>query len=156
MDFEKYFELDRKSFIIKAAERYSKEVKRVDEGEKFLQLFDYDAVINEDHLIAAYMNAVNAFDEKSNIAKSIGMETMLFAAMTKQIGEAINMLGAKEGRPFVVFSNSAELYRRTAQMLIDIKDFEPNEKAQKSVALKYGIKGDMKIGMLEKMACSRL
>lgn len=156
MNIEKYLGLSGKDFIIKTSERYSKRIKRIDDGEKFLQLFDYGAVINEEQLVAAYINASNSFDKKTNISKSLGMEIMLFAAMTKQIGDAISISGAKEGKRFVIFSNSVELYRKIEPMLKEAKDFEQSQKSQEETATKYGIKGDIKIGVLEKMAASRL
>lgn len=71
-----------------------------------VQVFDPDAVISADHLFAAYLNAKTAFKNRSNISDRIGMEMLLFTAMTRQVREAIARAGAKSSRSFILFTDS--------------------------------------------------
>ena len=71
-----------------------------------IQAFDYGSIINKTHLYGAYINAVMAFNGHSNKTKSLPMEMLLFAAMTDQIGAAIEAVGARENSKLIVFANS--------------------------------------------------
>lgn len=60
-----------------------------------LQFFDADLVATEEHLYFAVLNALQAFRGKTNISKSVAMETMLFASAQRQIQKCIECIGIK-------------------------------------------------------------
>jgi tRNA threonylcarbamoyladenosine modification (KEOPS) complex Cgi121 subunit len=60
-----------------------------------LQFFDAGLVATEEHLYFAVLNALQAFRSKTNISKSVAMETMLFASAQQQIQKSIEHIGVK-------------------------------------------------------------
>ncbi len=123
-----------------------------------IQAFDYDGVINKTHLLAAYINALMAFGSHSNKAKSASMEMLLFAAMTDQIGTAIETVGAKENSKILMFANSEKGFDGMRDLLKEIKEFRPSAQHTAQALKKFGIKNteDADRLVLQKMAMSRL
>lgn len=64
-------------------------------GQVELQFFDADIVATEQHLYFAVLNALQAFRGKTNISKSVAMETMLYASAQRQIQKCIEHIGIK-------------------------------------------------------------
>lgn len=60
-----------------------------------IQFFDAKFVATWQHLYFAALNALTAFDNKSNISKSLAMESMLYASAQSQIRKAMKLLGIK-------------------------------------------------------------
>jgi len=60
-----------------------------------LQFFDAQLIATQEHLFFAAMNALQAFRNKTNISKSLAMETMLYASAQRQIQKAIQRCGIK-------------------------------------------------------------
>jgi len=60
-----------------------------------LQFFDADLVATEEHLYFAVLNAMQAFQNKTNISKSLAVEAMLYASAQRQIRKAIQLCGIK-------------------------------------------------------------
>jgi KEOPS complex subunit Cgi121 len=60
-------------------------------------LFDGELIFGERHLISAYEHAKRAFEMGDNTAKTIAMETMLYASGERQISRAIEKMGIKQG-----------------------------------------------------------
>ncbi len=60
-----------------------------------IQFFEADLVATEQHLYFAILNALQAFQDKTNISKSLAMETMLYASAQRQIQKSINRIGIK-------------------------------------------------------------
>ena len=123
-----------------------------------VQAFNYKNVINKNHLFAAYINAIMAFDSHSNKAKSLSMEMLLFAAMTDQIGVAIETIGARENSKIILFANGKGAFDKIKSSLKEVKDFKPSDQHTRSALKKFGIKcaEDPDRLMLQKMAMSRL
>ena len=123
-----------------------------------VQAFDYDGIINKTQLLAAYINALMAFDSRSNKAKTPSMEMLLFAAMTDQIGTAIEAVGAKDGAKIIVFANGKKGLSSVEDQLKDVKDFNPDIHHTNTALRKFGIKAAKDIDrlILQKMAMSRL
>ncbi|MGC8652052.1 MAG: KEOPS complex subunit Cgi121 [Candidatus Micrarchaeia archaeon] len=94
-----------------------RKAKQLSVGSTVVQLFDASSVFSRDHLLFAYANAILATIEKRNKSNSVAMEMMLYAALTLQIGEAVEIIGAKNGSSAVLFSNSSEAYGSIKQML---------------------------------------
>jgi tRNA threonylcarbamoyladenosine modification (KEOPS) complex Cgi121 subunit len=123
-----------------------------------IQAFDYDSVINKTHLFAAYINALMAFGSHSNKAKSASMEMLLFAAMTDQIGTAIETVGARGNSRILIFANSEKGFDGIRDLLKEIKEFKPDAQHTAQALKKFGIKNtrSMDRSILQKMAMSRL
>ena len=60
-----------------------------------VQFFDADLVATPRHLYFAALNAIQAFKGKTNISKTVAMETMLYASAQRQIKKAIARSGIK-------------------------------------------------------------
>jgi tRNA threonylcarbamoyladenosine modification (KEOPS) complex Cgi121 subunit len=58
-----------------------------------LQFFDAQLIATQEHLYFAALNALQAFQNKTNISKSPAMETMLYASAQRQIQKAIQRCG---------------------------------------------------------------
>jgi len=58
-----------------------------------VQFFDAQLIATHEHLYFAALNALLAFRNKTNISKSLAMETMLFASAQRQIQKAIQRCG---------------------------------------------------------------
>ncbi|MDE1868527.1 MAG: hypothetical protein KGH60_00985 [Candidatus Micrarchaeota archaeon] len=123
-----------------------------------IQIFDPGSVISRMHLEAAYLNSLVAFKNKANRTRSAGMEMLLFASMTNQIGEAIKICGAKSNKDFILFASNRTAFSRISKLLSKSSDFKPSKQHIKGVAERYGIKvsRDIDSFMLQKIAVSRL
>jgi tRNA threonylcarbamoyladenosine modification (KEOPS) complex Cgi121 subunit len=123
-----------------------------------IQAFDCDSVINKTHLLGAYINAITAFGNHSNKAKSMSMEMLLFAAMTDQIGAAIKTVGAKENSKIIIFANNKKSFDGIKNRLTGIKDFRPTVQHIRKALRKFGMTTmkDADRLLLQKMATSRL
>jgi tRNA threonylcarbamoyladenosine modification (KEOPS) complex Cgi121 subunit len=60
-----------------------------------LQFFDAELVATQEHLYFAVLNALQAFQNKTNISKSLAVEAMLYASAQRQIRKAIQRCGIK-------------------------------------------------------------
>jgi len=76
-----------------------------------IQIFDAEGICTWEHLYFAFSNALNAFNDKMNVSRSIAMETMLYAAAKRQISRATEILGVKSGSKeiaIVIFGERVE------------------------------------------------
>ena len=62
-----------------------------------LQLLRADRIFGAEHLVSAVEKAEMAFAHKTNMAKTLGMEILLYAAAERQTSEALRKLGIFEG-----------------------------------------------------------
>jgi KEOPS complex subunit Cgi121 len=62
-----------------------------------IQIFDAESIATWEHLHFAFLNALIAFKNKTNVSRSIAMETMLYASAKRQIRRATEILGVKSG-----------------------------------------------------------
>ncbi len=60
-----------------------------------LQFFDAQLIATQQHLYFAILNSLQAFKTKTNISKSLAMETILYASAQRQIQKAIQKSGIK-------------------------------------------------------------
>lgn len=123
-----------------------------------VQIFNPGMVIGEMHLAGAYMNAVAAFKSHTNISKSIAAEMLLFTAMTRQINEAIKLVGVKSNKNFVLFASSKSAYGKAKGLLYRVKEYKAPGGHSMATAKKFGIdaKGDLDLFVLQKITMSRL
>jgi KEOPS complex subunit Cgi121 len=61
-----------------------------------VQMVDLDKVAGMKHLYFALLNAVHAFQRRTNISRSLAMEFLLYMSAQKQISEAIKMMGVSQ------------------------------------------------------------
>lgn len=158
--------LEFKDFVIKRASsgreigELVRLVGRLNGKSTVIQIFDGKMVANRIHLAGAYANAIIAFKNHSNKTRSLGMEMLLFAAMTDQIEDAIDIVGAKSSSDFIVFSDKKAAFAKIRHFLKIKSDFEDSPAHTKSVAAAFGIKGSrlesINARILQKMALSRL
>jgi len=72
-------------------EQFRKETK-----EAPIQFFDAKKVAGPQHLYFAALNALNAFEKKTNISKNLAVESLLYASAQRQITKAVKMLGIQK------------------------------------------------------------
>ncbi len=84
-------------------ERFKKEKAGAD-----VQFFDAKRVAGPQHLYFAALNALNAFEKKTNISNSLAVEALLYASAQRQIKKAVEMLGIKQGSSEVAVLIMAE------------------------------------------------
>lgn len=100
--------------MIRKVERFDKYIgiigfrdARIDDVDKLLsltqgrlhaatiQFFKADLIAGWDHLYFAAVNALKAFKNGTEISKSLGIETMLYASARRQIRVALNLVGIR-------------------------------------------------------------
>jgi tRNA threonylcarbamoyladenosine modification (KEOPS) complex Cgi121 subunit len=95
-DFGKYVEITGyKKITFKAAEDFLKANRKLTSQNLDVQFFDADLIATQEHLYFAVLNALQAFQNKTNHSKSPAMETILYASAQRQIQKAIERLGIK-------------------------------------------------------------
>lgn len=96
-----------------------------------LQFFDAQLIASQQHLYFAALNALQAFENKTNISKSPAMETMLYASAQRQIQKAILRCGIKPQTTSMAVIIIGEDQTQLENMLREISrcvDVEPDEK----------------------------
>ncbi len=78
-----------------AAEAFLKEHRKKSRLGVEMQFFDADLIATTRHLYFAVLNALQAFHGKTNLSKSLAVETMLYASAQRQIQRAIQRCGIK-------------------------------------------------------------
>ena len=73
--------------------------------ERDIEIVAVDAgyVCGKDHIVSAYRHAVRAFEEGRNSMKKFSMEILLYISGERQIKNAIQKIGIKDGIENVVF-----------------------------------------------------
>lgn len=69
---------------------------RVQAPKVSVQLVDLDRVPGSRYLFLAAFNAIKSFGSKEPIARSLGMEILLYIAADRQIGEALKRVGVSD------------------------------------------------------------
>lgn len=62
-----------------------------------IQFLDSSTIVDETHLLSASQNAINAWNGKYAISRSLGLEIAIYASAQKQIGKALDSIGVKDG-----------------------------------------------------------
>ncbi len=127
-------------------------------GGSVVQLFDPDAITGPTHLQGAYVNAMASFKNGTNISKTRGMEMLLFASMSTQIGDAVKLAGAKTNKLFVVFSDSPRSYSTVKRLLKGIRPLSRSSAHHAEASRRLGLVDDGNLDkmVLQKMAISRI
>jgi tRNA threonylcarbamoyladenosine modification (KEOPS) complex Cgi121 subunit len=121
-------------------------------GVDCIQIFDERAIACREHLDFAYLNAVKIHERGESRSKSLAMEMLLCAAMTSQIGDAIKMVGAKSGRPFIVFADSEKAYSKISGCLIKPVEFNVEKKEKEARVRRLGIPSGKVEDLLQEIA----
>src|SRR5271169_4640758 len=91
----KYVEISGyRSIVFDKAEAFLKANRKQTQNVD-IQFFDADLIATQEHLYFAVLNALQAFDNKTNLSKTPTMETMLYASAQRQIQKAIERSGIK-------------------------------------------------------------
>ena len=77
------------------ADAYLKANRKVGQQKVWIQFFNADLVATWEHLYFAVLNALSAFRSRTNLSKSLAMETLLYASSERQIQKAIQAVGIK-------------------------------------------------------------
>ena len=95
-EYGKYAEITGfKGIKFVQAESFLKANRKETQPNIELQFFDAGLVATQEHLYFAILNALQAFRNKTNISKSLAVETMLYASAQRQIRKAIQRCGIK-------------------------------------------------------------
>ncbi|MDI6805577.1 MAG: KEOPS complex subunit Cgi121 [Candidatus Bathyarchaeia archaeon] len=93
-EFEKHIIITGfKNVKIGDAEEFLKIINKEKPSGAEIQFFDAKLVATWQHLYFAALNALTAFKNKTNISKSLSMETLLYASAQRQIRKAMKILG---------------------------------------------------------------
>jgi KEOPS complex subunit Cgi121 len=60
-------------------------------------LADAQVVLGRDHLESAVLHAVRAHANRTNVARSLSMETLRYLALQRQVSDAIRVAGIRRG-----------------------------------------------------------
>ena len=84
-----------KNVKIKDVNGFLEHVRR-EVREAHVQFFDAKLIAGQQHLYFAALNALKAFEKKSNISSSLAIEALLYASAQRQIRKAVDTLGIRE------------------------------------------------------------
>ena len=118
-----YIEFDKAEIFLKA-NRKEKE-KNVD-----IQFFDAELIATQEHLYFAVLNALQAFTNKTNLSKSLAMETMLYASAQRQIQKAINRSGIQphtQNMALIIIGDDPKQIETTLKAITMSVGSEPDE-----------------------------
>ncbi|MEM2240239.1 MAG: KEOPS complex subunit Cgi121 [Candidatus Bathyarchaeia archaeon] len=95
---------------------------REDFGGLNIQVLDAKNVAGFKHILISVLTALEAFNCKLNIAKSLSMEILVRASTQRQINEALDILGIKRGLCDVVFIAVCEERDRVEEVLNNLME----------------------------------
>ena len=96
-----------------------------------IQFFDAELIATQEHLYFAVLNALQAFQNKTNISKSPAMEAMLYASAQRQIQRAIQRSGIKpetKNMAVLIIGEKPNLLRSILEAISEYVGVEPDEK----------------------------
>ena len=95
-EYGKYAEITGfKNIKFVQVEAFLKENRKEAQLRIELQFFDAGLVATQEHLYFAVLNALQAFQNRTNISKSLAVEEMLYASAQRQIRKSIQRCGLK-------------------------------------------------------------
>jgi tRNA threonylcarbamoyladenosine modification (KEOPS) complex Cgi121 subunit len=106
-----------------------------------IQFFDADLIASSEHLYFAVLNASHAFRCKTNISKSVGMETMLYAAAQRQIKKAIVRIGIKpdtKSIAVVIVGSKTTHIQEKLQTIVEYVGHDPDDSVLELTKTKIG------------------
>ena len=118
--------------------------REVTEGH--VQFFDAKLIAGQQHLYFAALNALKAFEKKSNISSSLAIEALLYASAQRQIRKAVDTLGVKQDSSQVAVLIIAENRKGMDDCLKVVSRLIPGERNDGVLELT-----DEKIGGIKKL-----
>ena len=112
----------------------------------FVQFFDAKRVASPQHLYFAALNALNAFEKKTNISNRLAVEALLYASAQRQIKKAVEMLGIKRESSEVAVLIMTENIRENANYPKTVTDLIPGKRDDTILEL-----SDQKMKTVKKM-----
>jgi KEOPS complex subunit Cgi121 len=134
-----------KNVKIKDVTGFLERVRR-EVGEGQVQFFDAKRIAGKQHLYFAALNALKAFENKSNISSSLAVEALLYASAQRQIRKAVDMLGVKQGSSEVAVLLIAKNKQETHDCLKIVSGLMPGEREDAVMEL-----SDEKIGDIRRL-----
>jgi KEOPS complex subunit Cgi121 len=116
-----------KNVKIKDVKGFLEHVRR-EAREAHVQFFDARLIAGKQHLYFAALNALRAFEKKSNISSSLAVEALLYASAQRQIRKAVDMLGVKQDSSEVAGLIIAENKQGTDDCLKTVSGLMPGER----------------------------
>ena len=96
--------------------------------EAHVQFFDAKLIAGQQHLYFAALNALKAFENKSNISSSLAIEALLYASAQRQIRKALDTLGLKQDSSQVAVLIMAEKKQEIHDCLKVVSKLIPGER----------------------------
>ena len=130
-EYNRYVEITGyKNITFQKAETFLKIHRKQTTQQTDIQFFDAQLIASPKHLYFAVLNALQAFQTKTNTSKSTVMETMLYASAERQIQKAIERLGIKPQTQTLATIIIAKEQKHTENMLRTLTEYigtEPDE-----------------------------
>jgi len=129
-EYAKYAEITGyRNIKFAQAEEFLKAKRKTSHAD--IQFFDAELIASQEHLYFAVLNALQAFQNKTNISKSIAMETMLYASAQRQIQKAIQRGGIKPettSMAVIIIGENPKQIETVLQAITECVGVEPDEK----------------------------
>jgi tRNA threonylcarbamoyladenosine modification (KEOPS) complex Cgi121 subunit len=131
-EYGKYTEITGyKNIKFAKAEEFLKENRKETHQNIDIQFFDASLIATQEHLYFAALNALQAFQNKTNISKSPAMETILYASAQRQIQKAIQRCGIKPettSMAVIIIGENPTQLKTMLQAISTCVGVEPDEK----------------------------
>jgi tRNA threonylcarbamoyladenosine modification (KEOPS) complex Cgi121 subunit len=131
-EYAKYAEITGyKNIKFAQAEEFLKANRKEIQQNTHTQFFDAELIASQEHLYFAVLNALQAFQNKTNISKSLAMETMLYASAQRQIQKAIQRGGIKPettSMAVIIIGENPKQIETVLQAITECVGVEPDEK----------------------------
>lgn len=119
-EYSKYVEITGyRNVSFAKAEEFLKANRKKSSPNAKIQFFNAQLIATQDHLHFAVLNALQAFENKTNISKNLAVETMLYASAQRQIQRAIQLCGIKPETKNIAVLVIAENFVEVKTMLED-------------------------------------
>ncbi|RLI20044.1 hypothetical protein DRO54_07135 [Candidatus Bathyarchaeota archaeon] len=122
-EFDKYLAITAyKGVKITNVENFIQNVRKNVE-DAIIQFFDAKFIAGWEHLYFAVLNALAAFENNFNISRNLAVEILLYAAAERQIRNAVELIGIKEGTRNVAIVVLAESEEKVVASLDKLSAF---------------------------------
>jgi tRNA threonylcarbamoyladenosine modification (KEOPS) complex Cgi121 subunit len=132
IEYGKYLEITGYNDIeFDKAEIFLKTNRKKTQQKFEIQFFEAELIATQEHLYFAVINALEAFKNKTNLSKSIAMETMLYASAQRQIQKAIIRVGIKpktHKMALIIIGDDPKLIETVLKTVTESMGTEPDER----------------------------
>jgi tRNA threonylcarbamoyladenosine modification (KEOPS) complex Cgi121 subunit len=129
-EYGKYVEITGyQGIMFEKAETFLKANRKQTKQNVDIQFFDAELIATQEHLCFAVLNALKAFENKTNLSKSPAMETMLYASAQRQIQKAIELGGIKpktKSMALIIISDDPKQIENTLEAVTKSVGSEPD------------------------------